>query len=59
MSTEPQLSGLLHKKRGGFGKIMPNSWQYRYFTVSKVIHIYFIITIIIIIIIIIIINVYI
>lgn len=31
------LSGLLHKKRGGFGKIMPNSWQYRFFTVSKVI----------------------
>ena len=40
-----QLSGLLHKKRGGFGKIMPNSWQYRYFTVSKVILIFIIIII--------------
>jgi hypothetical protein len=31
----PELSGLLYKRRGGFGKIMPNAWQYRFFTISK------------------------
>jgi hypothetical protein len=35
MSESPELSGLLYKRRGGFGKIMPNAWQYRFFTLSK------------------------
>ena len=28
-----EISGFLHKRRGGYGKHMPNSWQYRYFIV--------------------------
>lgn len=35
LSESPEISGLLYKKRGGFGKMMPNSWQYRYFILSK------------------------
>lgn len=35
MADSPELSGLLYKRRGGFGKIMPNAWQYRFFTISK------------------------
>jgi cell division septation protein DedD len=35
MIESPELSGLLYKRRGGFGKIMPNAWQYRFFTLSK------------------------
>jgi hypothetical protein len=34
-SESPEISGLLYKKRGGFGKMMPNSWQYRLFILSK------------------------
>ena len=30
-----EISGLLHKKRGGFGKMWPNAWQQRFFTISK------------------------
>jgi hypothetical protein len=31
-----EISGLLHKKRGGFGRILTsNPWQQRFFTVSK------------------------
>lgn len=33
--TSPELSGLLYKRRGGFGKIMPNAWQYRFFALSR------------------------
>lgn len=35
MSETPEISGLLYKKRGGFGKFMANSWQFRYFSISK------------------------
>lgn len=35
MSESPEIAGLLYKKRGGFGKMMPNAWQYRFFTVTK------------------------
>lgn len=35
MLESPEIAGLLYKRRGGFGKIMPNAWQYRFFTVSK------------------------
>ncbi len=35
MNENIEVSGLLYKKRGGFGKIMPNAWQYRYFTISR------------------------
>jgi hypothetical protein len=28
------LNGFLYKKRGGFGQHMPNSWQFRYFTIK-------------------------
>lgn len=31
----PEITGLLYKKRGGFGKMMPNCWQYRLFILSK------------------------
>mmetsp|Transcript_31774 Transcript_31774/g.53593 ORF Transcript_31774/g.53593 Transcript_31774/m.53593 type:complete len:688 (-) Transcript_31774:254-2317(-) len=31
----PEMTGLLYKKRGGFGKMMPNAWQYRLFILSK------------------------
>lgn len=31
----PEISGLLYKRRGGFGKMMPNAWQFRFFAVSK------------------------
>lgn len=31
----PEISGLLYKRRGGFGKMMPNAWQYRFFAVTK------------------------
>jgi hypothetical protein len=34
-SESPEISGLLYKKRGGFGKMMPNNWQYRLFILSK------------------------
>ena len=27
-----EMSGYLHKRRGGFGRHMPNAWQIRYFT---------------------------
>lgn len=33
--SSPILAGLLYKKRGGFGKMMFNSWQYRFFAISK------------------------
>ena len=29
------MSGLLYKKRGGFGKMMPHAWQQRFFFCSK------------------------
>src|SRR5690349_14458147 len=29
------IFGMLYKRRGGFGKMMPNAWQYRFFAVSK------------------------
>lgn len=29
------VSGLLHKKRGGFGKMMMNPWQFRFFTLTN------------------------
>lgn len=32
---ENLCSGMLYKRRGGFGKIMPNNWQFRYFVLSK------------------------
>eukprot|EP01032_Pedospumella_encystans_P015765 gene15765-18016_t len=35
LTESPEISGLLYKKRGGFGKMMPNSWQYRFFILSK------------------------
>lgn len=35
MDERPEISGLLYKKRGGFGKMMPNAWQYRFFTLTK------------------------
>lgn len=35
MNETPEISGLLYKKRGGFGKFMANSWQFRYFSISK------------------------
>ncbi len=35
MNENPDISGLLYKKRGGFGKIMPNAWQFRFFAISK------------------------
>lgn len=35
MGDEIEISGLLYKRRGGFGKMMPNAWQYRFFTISK------------------------
>ena len=31
----PEIAGLLYKRRGGFGKIMPNAWQYRFFLITK------------------------
>jgi hypothetical protein len=31
----PEISGLLYKRRGGFGKMMPNAWQFRFFAVTK------------------------
>lgn len=34
-SESPEITGLLYKKRGGFGKMMPNCWQYRLFILSK------------------------
>jgi hypothetical protein len=34
-AESPEISGLLYKKRGGFGKMMPNSWQYRLFILSR------------------------
>lgn len=30
-----EVSGLLYKRRGGFGKMMPHAWQQRYFFCSK------------------------
>mmetsp|Transcript_9107 Transcript_9107/g.13579 ORF Transcript_9107/g.13579 Transcript_9107/m.13579 type:complete len:603 (+) Transcript_9107:42-1850(+) len=30
-----EISGLLHKKRGGFGKMWSNAWQCRFFTISR------------------------
>lgn len=30
---QDEISGYLHKRRGGYGKHMPNSWQLRYFIV--------------------------
>lgn len=35
MNETPEIAGLLYKKRGGFGKMMPNAWQYRFFTITK------------------------
>jgi hypothetical protein len=35
MSDSNEISGLLYKKRGGFGKMMPNAWQFRFFSISK------------------------
>jgi hypothetical protein len=35
MNESPEIAGLLYKKRGGFGKMMPNAWQYRFFTITK------------------------
>jgi len=31
----PEITGLLYKRRGGFGKMMPNAWQFRLFVLSK------------------------
>lgn len=31
----PQITGLLQKRRGGFSKMVFNSWQYRFFTVTR------------------------
>jgi hypothetical protein len=33
MSESPEISGLLYKKRGGFGKMTFNPWQFRFFTI--------------------------
>ena len=33
LSGQDEMSGYLHKRRGGFGKHMPNAWQPRYFIV--------------------------
>ena len=30
-----EISGLLYKRRGGFGRMMPNAWQQRIFFISK------------------------
>lgn len=35
MMTSPEVAGLLYKKRGGFGKMMPNAWQYRFVAITK------------------------
>lgn len=35
MLENPEISGLLYKRRGGFGKMMPNAWQFRFFSISK------------------------
>jgi len=32
-NSKDEISGYLHKRRGGFGKHMPNAWQPRYFIV--------------------------
>jgi hypothetical protein len=34
-NESPAIVGVLYKKRGGFGKMMPNAWQYRLFMLSK------------------------
>ena len=33
LNGSDEISGYLHKRRGGFGKHMPNAWQPRYFIV--------------------------
>lgn len=35
IQESPEIAGLLYKRRGGFGKIMPNAWQYRFFVITK------------------------
>jgi len=40
ISSEPkddnaEISGYLYKRRGGFGKHMPNCWQNRFFTIKE------------------------
>jgi hypothetical protein len=35
MEEAPIVSGLLYKRRGGFGKMMPHSWQQRFFKITK------------------------
>eukprot|EP01038_Epipyxis_sp_PR26KG_P012175 gene12175-16305_t len=35
MNDSPEIAGLLHKRRGGFGKMFPNAWQFRFFVISK------------------------
>lgn len=35
MMSSPEVAGLLYKRRGGFGKMMPNAWQFRFFAITK------------------------
>jgi len=35
MEEISDVSGLLYKRRGGFGKMMPQNWVQRYFVISK------------------------
>jgi hypothetical protein len=34
-NENPEISGLLRKRRGGFGKMMLNAWQQRFFVLGK------------------------
>lgn len=40
-SSADEIAGMLLKRRGGFGKHMPNSWQLRYFTIRDGVIMYF------------------
>lgn len=40
-SSADEIAGMLLKRRGGFGKHMPNSWQLRYFTIRDGVMMYF------------------
>lgn len=35
------FDGMLYKRRGGFGKMMPNAWQYRYFILKHGVFTYY------------------
>ena len=40
-SSADEIAGMLLKRRGGFGKHMPNAWQLRYFTIRDGVLMYF------------------